>query len=517
MYYLVVSIIIQDNPTTLSFREQPALEFSLTVPISPDDDLRLFLDVCSKIDFYQYIHEAKSNHRCSCSRVRLLMTILFGYTVMDNCSLRKLENLCRYDIRFLWLSDYKEPSFLTFKRVLDEVGPENFQKLTQEITKRIVEENEVDTDTVYIDGTKLQANAGRYTFVYRKRIEKGMLRKNPYISQLLINSEYADPSWIRNEYSADDLDRMCCSLWKRMKEEGITPVYGRGHRKTVLQRLYDELHRICEKYAEYEEQLGIMGEDRNSYSKSDHDATFMCLKKDFYLRNGITTPAYNIQIGVSDGFILYSLVNQDRSDSRSWISTMEIHRKIFGTYPTTPVADAGYGSLENYQFNKEHGIELVQKYNYYDKKQEPSFKKDIFNRFNWPKDQAGFYICPQKRIFNVLVFKSGSKRVYREAHRCNGCPLREECTSAKRGRTLTDNPELAAYQQEVDERFETQEGQWLLSNRQSQVEGAFGILKNNHYLERFKYRGLKKVTMEMLLYQNGFNLRKHFRMSRKGE
>ena len=123
---------------------------------------------------------------------------------------------------------------------------------------------------------------------------------------------------------------------------------------------------------------------------------FMCLKKDFYLRNGITTPAYNCQIAVSSGYIVETLICQFRSDSPAWIPFMEQFYLDYGFYPSKPVADVGYGNEENYQFNQEHGIKNVQKYSMYDRKQTSAFKKKQFQRLNWKQNSDGFYICPHQ-------------------------------------------------------------------------------------------------------------------------
>ena len=196
-------------------------------------------------------------------------------------------------------------------------------------------------------------------------------------------------------------------------------------------------------------------------------------------------------------------------------------------YPSKPVADAGYGNEENYQFNQEHGIENVQKYSMYDKKKTSSFKKKQFQRLNWNQDSDGFYICPHQSVFNELIRVKKQKTgtgfeqniwIYKESNRCENCPFKEnkECTQAENGRSLHVNWQREQFEREVDERLAQADGWKLKKERKCQVEGTFGILKEDRQFVRFHYRGLEKVSKEFDWQCIGFNVKKyHLSLHRK--
>lgn len=208
------------------------------------------------------------------------------------------------------------------------------------------------TEHIYIDGSKFEANANKYTWVWKKATEKSRYRLYSRITDLLdqINQ---DLSWsggrigTNTEYVPDYLEEVAeqyALLWQ-LDETNF--VLGRGKHKTVQQRQYELLRKYADKLQEYVEKMEICGPDRNSYSKTDHSATFMRVKKD-YIGNDQLLPAYNVQIGVADEYIAVVDVSHYRSDMDCFVPLMEQFRDIYGFYPKYPVADAGYGSYNNY-------------------------------------------------------------------------------------------------------------------------------------------------------------------------
>ena len=157
--------------------------------------------------------------------------------------------------------------------------------------------------------------------------------------KLCINSEYA-PEYLK------EAAEQYAEVWQ-INEAMF--VHGRGHRKTTQQRHYEKLKEYAAKLEEYVEKIKICGEDRNSYSKTDHSATFMRIKTD-YMGNDQLLPAYNVQVGVADEYIAVVDVNQYRSDMDCFIPLMNKFYTTYGFYPKYPVADAGYGSYNNYIF-----------------------------------------------------------------------------------------------------------------------------------------------------------------------
>ena len=195
---------------------------------------------------------------------------------------------------------------------------------------------------------------------------------------------------------------------------------------------------------------------------------------------------------------------------------MKRYYEHYGCYPKWPVADAGYGSYDNYMFNLRNAIELVQKYSMYNKENDSKFKKRIFHTFNWNINEEGYKICPEGRVFSVfekdLYQRKGAelqiKQVYREPKGCAGCTHLSECTKGNRKVVYIDVVQRELYRK-VNENLSTEFGKWLKQQRCAQVEGVFGSIKQNAKFTRFSRRGLENVKMEFLLVCLGHNLRKY--------
>jgi len=196
---------------------------------------------------------------------------------------------------------------------------------------------------------------------------------------------------------------------------------------------------------------------------------------------------------------------------------MDRYEEAYGERPKYPVADAGYGSYDNYLYNVEHEMELVQKFSMYGKEEDKQFKKRKFNSLNWKINEEGFKICPDGRVFDQYGYDRiqytrndnlSITQIYTEKNHCEGCPLKEECTKGKY-RTCGKNVILNELQEKVKENLSTSEGQEMKKERSIQVEGAFGVIKQDMGFTRFTRKGMKSVKMEFLLVCIGYNLRKY--------
>src|SRR5699024_6787464 len=127
------------------------------------------------------------------------------------------------------------------------------------------------------------------------------------------------------------------------EEENITFVYGKGKRKNVLQRYHEQVKEMLQRKEHYDASNQIMGEKRNSYSKTDHDATFMRMKDD-HMRNGQLKPAYNVQAAVDAEFIVGINVFSDRNDTTTLIPMLQYLKENLPFAYRHIVADSGYES-----------------------------------------------------------------------------------------------------------------------------------------------------------------------------
>ena len=287
------------------------------------------------------------------------------------------------------------------------------------------------------------------------------------------------------------------------------------------QRHYEKLKEYAAKLEEYVEKIKICGEDRNSYSKTDHSATFMRIKTD-YMGNDQLLPAYNVQVGIADEYIAVVDVNQYRSDMDCFIPLMNKFYTTYGFYPKYPVADAGYGSYNNYIFCGQHGMEKYMKFTMFKKETtDKKYHEDPFRAVNFPIGEGGIMRCPNGKSFylqyrkNVKGNKYGRQEEVYQCEDCSGCPYAEQCKKTDKNRTVRINRELTAMHQEVIENLESIQGALLRMNRSIQAEGTFGIMKNDRWCKRIVRRGIKSVLLEVFLVSIGHNLYKYHNKQKK--
>lgn len=482
------------------------------------------------IDLQKYLRNIPeyTTGRLRYNPVNMLKTVLFGFMTSGYCSLRELEDNCRVNIRFMYLMDRQTPSYRTFGYFINEILQDTVEEIFADVNHTIFEEENVDLQHIYIDGSKFEANANKYTWVWKKATEKSRYRLYSKITDLLdqINQNL---SWsgvrigTNTEYVPDYLEEVAeqyALLWQ-LDETNF--VHGRGKHKTVQQRQYELLRKYADKLQEYVEKMEICGPDRNSYSKTDHSATFMRVKKD-YIGNDQLLPAYNVQIGVADEYIAVVDVSHYRSDMDCFVPLMEQFRDIYGFYPKYPVADAGYGSYNNYIYCEQHGMEKYMKFPMF--KKETSDKKyhdNPFRAVNFRIDGDGIMRCPNGKAFVFQCRKAvrgnhygRQEEVYR-CEDCSGCPYAEQCKRGNGNREIRLNEELTAMHQEVIENLESIQGALLRMNRSIQAEGTFGIMKNDRWYKRIVRRGIKSVRLEVFLVSIGQNLYKYYNKKMKTE
>lgn len=292
-------------------------------------------------------------------------------------------------------------------------------------------------------------------------------------------------------------------------------MYGKGHRKTTKQKHYESLKEYIIKLEEYVEKINICGENRNSYSKTDNSATFMRMKKD-YMGNDQLLPAYNVQIGVADEYIAVVDVNQYRSDMDCFVPLMEKFNTVYGFFSEYPIADAGYGSFNNYIYCEQHRMKKYMKFPMFKKEtKDKKYHNDPFRAINFKIDNNGEMRCPNNKTFKLKYRKNikgnlyGRQEEIYECEDCRECPYAEQCKKADKNRTIRINEELTNMHKEVIDNLESIQGALLRMNRSIQAEGTFGIIKNNHWYKRIVRRGIKSVKLEIFLVSIGQNLNKY--------
>lgn len=507
---------VYDTPYQLKL----PLEIEKIIEIS--DPVYTFCEVMNQIDLKRYlvVKENRTGRKRFDSEI-LLKVILFAFMEHGYASVREIEKLCKTDIRFMWLlQENKAPSFMTIDNFMNNGLTESIENIFNEINKYIFKQENVDLEHIYIDGTKLVANANRYSWVWKKSSIKNRNKTFDKVTALLeeINRQIALVGVkfdIRSEYAIEYMEEIKAQY---IKITGFNPengVNGKGHRKTLEQRNYEKLNEYTNKLKKYATHIRICGEKRNSYSKTDNDATFMRMKKD-YMGNDQLLPGYNIQLGICDEYIVVFDVKQYASDMECFQPLMEKYNSIYGKYPKYPTADAGYGSFNNYLFCEEHGMEKFMKFTMFKKEcEDKNYHNNPYRAVNFPINEKGNPVCPNGKEFHHLYNrpvrgnKFGRTEEMFQCEDCSNCSHKEKCCKCTGNRIVCINRELTSIHKEVLDNLNSVHGALLRMNRSIQAEGAFGIIKWNRAYSRARRKGLKGVNFELAMISCGFNLHKY--------
>lgn len=493
--------------------------------IPKDDPVRILKSVIESLDLSGFKKLYHERGRSPYHPKMMLMVILYSY--MNNVySCRKIEKLLYRDIYYIWLSGYQKPDFATINRFRNRVKNEIGHIFTL-LVLILVEKGFVTLEVEYLDGTKIESKANKYTFVWRKSVERNREKLLEKIRVLLqqINEQMAQDK-------AADVDTLeltpqtLCEISKEFKEAlGSAPEAKTKEEKAAQRgknKMFKELERHGEKLAEYNSRLEQM-EGRNSISKTDPSATFMRMKEDA-MCNGQTKPGYNLQISSENQFITDFALFPNPTDTLTFIPFLGSFPGRYGRFPKRVVADSGYGSEENYRFMDEAGIEGFVKYNRFHLEHRPRYKPDTFHPDSlYYNEEGDYYICPMgqrmSRTGTVQTRTEGgyiSQSACYRAIRCKGCPLRCLCYKAKTNqRTIRVNHRLNAYKRKACELLTSEEGIKERGRRCIEPEAVFGQMKSNMAYRRFRHMGKDKVVMDFTFFAIAFNIKKLCSMMRK--
>ena len=490
--------------------------------IEIDDPVYTFNEVMAHIDLQKYfVVKDYKKGRPGFDRAKLLKIALFAFMEHGYCSVRLIRKLCKTDIRFMWLLDDEEaPSHMTIQNFIHDELSVCLEEIFNDINSYIFEVEAVDLKHAYIDGTKIEANANKYTWVWKKSCIKS--RNNVFVKlRGFLDEMNKDMAMqrravfeTRQEYSVEYVEYVLKTYLEAVDIKVEDFVHGSGKRKTLQQKRYEKVEDCLKKLKIYAQKISICGDHRNSYSKTDHDATFMRFKKD-HMRNDQLLPGYNLQVVVCDEYIAFYGVYPYASDMDCFQPLMEGFRKCYGFYPLYPVADAGYGSFNNYLYCQEHGMEKYMKFTMYEKETKDSkYRDNPYRAVNFAIDSDGDMICPNGKKFHFLRAQLirgnqyGRTEEFYQCEDCSGCPHREKCHKSKNNRVVRINEELTVFHNEVLSNLNSIHGALLRMNRSIQAEGTFGGIKWNREYKRLRRRGIEGVILELGLISCGFNLHK---------
>ena len=516
--------LLQKDYTLSSLYYQIKLPLDVEILIPADDPVRLlsaFVEGMELSDLYQTYGKIKKNQ----ATPRQLFKIMVYASMNRIYSSRDIETVCRRDINFMYLLEGKPaPDHATFARFISLHFAQCSKKTLAEVSKLLYSLGEISGKSIFIDGTKIESVANKYTFVWKKAVTKNQAKLFHKILVLVEECEnlYGFRIAYNGKVSLHTLKRLRKKLCRIRQEEGIAFVHGTGRRKTRLQKSLETLETYIAKLKEYNKKLYVCG-DRNSYSKTDPDATFMRMKEDAML-NGQLKPAYNLQHGVDSEYITWLDISPRPTDTRTLIPFLKDMELYLPFKYQEIVADAGYESEENYLFLEENGQLAYIKPQNYEISKTRKYRQDIGRMENMKyEEKADCYYCKNGQALTVQYEKrektaSGYRRtvtVYR-SNRCSGCPFKTECIKGNNCKTPMEDRQKVLYvskkmkekRQETIKRITSDYGTQLRMNRSIQAEGSFANIKEDMEFRRYLYRGNANVTAQSILLAIGYNINK---------
>lgn len=504
------------------------------IKIEKDSPVRLLNAVMERMDYSKLYKAYSRQGRIEYSPKILLKIMVYGY-MRKQISSRALEACCRENIHFMYLLEGQPaPDHNTINRFRKNVlTQEAGQNILHQLVRLLYKEGLLSLESAFIDGTKIEANANKYSFVWKKgtakKMEKLLSKIHAELPEKL--KEIKLRFHVPEKITIGQLKKLRKRICERMETEGISLVRGKGTRKTPVQRLLEQVEQWIGKLKQYTKDLYICG-DRNSYSKTDHDATFMHMKED-HMRNGQLKPGYNVNVATCSEFIIGSYISADRNDVHTLIPFMEqLRRDYEGLTVGSVVVDSGYESEENYcWFEKHPETEFLVKPSNHEASKHKKYRTDISRRENMPYDAQGdTYTCANgKRLTETRQKKSKTAAGFEittsiyECAECEGCPLKEKCIRAcgskkpleERHKVLYVSKRFSTQRKAMEEKINSLKGKLLRVNRSIQAEGNFAFVKQDLDFRRFLLRGNAKVSAEWLLLSLALNvLRLHHKIQK---
>ena len=552
---------------------QQKINFSFYELSLPDDDpVYTLKKVMEDLDFSGLLANCSDKGRTGYNPIMMYAVVTYA-NMRGVRSVDRIVELCERDLAFIWLTRGQKPkrdAFYEFKG--KKLTSEILDDLNYQFLRRLQKEGLVTLKELFIDGTKIEANANRYTFVWRgtinyhlagllDSIELNFTRYNTFLQE----NGYGPKYDIGNAqmFVIEGMDKVRSVIEKNRKRklskhkklanntvieidncspleilklqknlntiasgEGIEFVYGKGKRKPEIQQLYEELEHLGQRLMGYKECFEIMGKDRNSYSKTDLEATFMRMKEDHML-NGQLKPAYNVQIAVENYFIVHGYVSNDRTDYNTLIPVLEKHQKAFGSVLEEVAADSGYCSEKNLLYLKEKGIESYIKLQDHEKRKTRAYAEDISKYYNMKVEvfeDEQFYICHDGRELRHIRTETKEQNGYTQTFEvygcadCSGCEHKARCLykynaekDAEKNKVMKINEQWEELREKSHANIQSERGILKRQTRSIQTEGHFGDIKENENFRRFNYRSADKVYKEFMLYAIGRNINKYCR------
>ena len=455
---------------------------------------------------------------CPAYHPRMMLKVMIYSYSQKTYSSRMIAKALRENINFMWLAGGNKPDFRTINRFRLDMK-DIIEDVFYEVVKLLIEKKYIKLQNYFLDGTKIEANANKYTFVWNKsvtnydrKLDEKIKKHLREIDRIVAeeNNIYLDEDLEEkgenSRIGAEQVASVVESIDKKLKEspqDKLLKKKSREFKKDILPR--KQRYEAC--FETFE--------GRNSYSKTDHDATFMRMKEDAML-NGQLKPGYNIQIGTENRYIVGFTLHPNPTDTKTMIPHLKHLEEKLGRLPENIVADAGYGSEENYEYLQEKQVGSYVKYNKFHWEKKKKNRENPYLAENLPYDEeTDSFLC---RAGKRLLY-AGSRKYVTEAgyetrrdqyrcEDCSGCPYAAECKNTEKPRTIRVSHRLNELKKKVNENLCSEKGLKLRSQRVVEVEQTFGRIKGCWSFRRFLLRGKDKVKIEWGLIAIAHNITK---------
>lgn len=487
---------------------------SLDELIAANHPVRIVSDVLDKINIGPLVRTYKTGGASNYHPLMLLKVIVYGY-INNIYSSRKMEEALQQNIHFMWLSGMSQPDHNTINRFRSDRLKEPLRKIFVQVVELLATEGLLSLKELYTDGTKIEASANRYTFVWGKAIKTNKAKMKQQLDELwkyaqsVAASELddTDPSGF-DKISPHSVKAAIEKIDASLKDKPVDP--------KIKQKLNYARKNWPKNLERYEQQEKILGNQRNSYSKTDRDATFMRMKED-HMSNGQLKPAYNLQISTNNQFITNYSIHQNTTDTNTLKAHLKQYKEQYNSLPAVLTADAGYGSEENYSYLETNKITAYVKYNQFDREQNATIQSKrpyAADKLEYKKKED-YYVCPSGKPMKnigtyIKITTTGFKQTITKykAKGCSRCPLKDQCYQGEKDRVIDINHKLNRLKNKSRKKLLSAEGVYHRKKRCADVEPVFANIKNNHQFRRFMLRGKQKVSVEAGLLAIAHNLRK---------
>lgn len=404
----------------------------------------------------------------------MLKLLIYGYSYGVKSS-RKLEREVHNNLSFIWLIRNLKPDHKTIAefRRNNKTALKNGLKLCAKLCLRL---GLIQGNILFIDGTKLRANASLTHHHDKKWYQQQLKKVDQRISQLLADCERCD----QEELSEESQIKMP----KELKNE--------RHLKATIESALVEFSNYNDRTKD--------GNLRQT-NRVDPQSTRMISRQGYH-------PCYNIQNVVDDenGLIVNVDVVNDANDQNQLYKQVQGAEETLGRDGKIVCADAGYSNIEEIAaIESDKRSVIVPTPSQVSEKQPGRFDKSKFVY----DQQDDCYYCPegQRLVFRRYQDKEHKKRDYRieKPSICRKCIHFGTCTSSRIGRTIVRHV-LETLKEDIAKRFTQSELRKIYDRRKARVEHQFGYIKKTKNYGQFSLRGRSGALTEAVIFATCFNL-----------